>query len=51
MKYASILDLVNVEELSNLDLNNVLGGDTAPIVVDNGSTAIISLWMDTGIRN
>jgi hypothetical protein len=51
MKYASVLDLVNVEELSTIELNNVLGGDTAPVVVDNGSTAIISLWMDTGIRN
>ena len=51
MKYASKLELVNVEELSTLDMNNVLGGDTEPIVVDTGSTGIISLWMDTGIRN
>ncbi len=51
MKYASVLDLVNVEELSEFDMNTVLGGDTEPIVVDTGSTGIISLWMDTGIRN
>ena len=51
MKYASILELTNVEELSSIDLNNVFGGDTDPIIIDNGSTGIISLWMDTGIRN
>ena len=51
MKYASILDLVNVDELSSIDMNAFLGGDTSPIIIDNGSTNIISLWMDTGIRN
>ncbi|MFN8360010.1 MAG: hypothetical protein U0264_08845 [Candidatus Kapaibacterium sp.] len=51
MKHTSLLDIVNVEDLSALEMNTLLGGDTDPIVVDNGSTGIISLWMDTGIRN
>ena len=51
MKNTSILDLVNAEELSALDMNSLFGGETEPIVIDNGSTSIISLWMDTGIRN
>ncbi|MBK9249754.1 MAG: hypothetical protein IPM69_16975 [Ignavibacteria bacterium] len=51
MKNSSILDLVNFDELSVLEINTLTGGDTEPIVVDNGTTSIISLWMDTGIRN
>lgn len=51
MKNTSLHDLVNIEDISTFDMNTLLGGDTNPIVVDNGSTGIISLWMDTGIRN
>jgi hypothetical protein len=45
------LDLVTLDELSTFDMNAILGGNTDPIVVDNGGTGIITaVWFDTGIR-
>ncbi len=52
MNNALTLDLVNIEELSTLEMDSILGGAVNPIVMENNPVVgiITAVWFDTGIR-
>ncbi len=46
------LDLIDIEELSTLEMDSIFGGAANPIIMaDEHATSIITaVWFDTGIR-